>query len=48
MPRYKLTVEVPPGGMSAKRMMDKAGFIHCVTNHPLEKEIHLEVEYTSF
>lgn len=46
--RYRLKVEVPPGGMRLKRMAENPGFIHCKTNHPTEKAIHLEVEFSSF
>lgn len=48
MSRYRLKVELPPGGMRLKRMTDNPGFIHCKTNHPTEKEIHLGVEFSSF
>ncbi len=46
--RYRVTIEVPPGGMRLSRIQDKAATLRCVTNHPTEPEFQLNVQFKAF
>ena len=46
--RYRMTVEVPPGGLRHERMEENSATIRCRTNHPIEKEIQLKVAFNAF
>lgn len=46
--RYRMTVEVPPGGLRHERMKGNWATIRCRTNHPTEKDIQLQVAFSAF
>lgn len=46
--RYKVTVEIPPGGLRTERGTDNPATIRCRTNHPTEQEILLKLIYNAF
>lgn len=46
--RYRMAVEVPPGGLRLERMKGNWATIRCRTNHPVEKEIQLQVAFSAF
>ena len=46
--RYRMTVEIPRGTNSMKRLKGNIGTIRCRTNHPSGEEIQLRVRLQSF
>ncbi len=46
--RYKVVVEVPPGGLRAEYTADNPAMIRCRTNHPTEQEIVIGLIYNTF
>jgi len=46
--RYRMTVEILPGGMRSQRSRGNEGTIRCRTNHPREKEIVIRARFNAF
>jgi hypothetical protein len=46
--RYRMTVEILPGGMRSQRSKGNEGTIRCRTNHPKEQEIVILARFNAF
>lgn len=46
--RYRMTIEILPGGMRSQRSRGNEGTVRCRTNHPTEKEIVIKVRFNAF
>jgi hypothetical protein len=46
--RYRMTVEVSPGGLRLEHLKGNWATIRCRTNHPVENEIQLQVAFSAF
>ena len=46
--RYRLTINLPPGGMKRQRTNGTEGTIYCRTNHPRQDGFTLKVTFNAF